>query len=704
MIRRLLAVLGAAFLMLLLAAPAASAQSLPERIEGIIPGPSLDTITADCLEAPIPERPGTGVAGWIDPGPATPPPAGDPWAENSTTSVYEQYGYAGLRWETYDLGCGGGARNPDAATGTALGNFGLIVPKALDATTTTVSRHAYDPTWLGVFDPLVSNVTTELREAFFDPWVGLALVALGVVIAWKARKAHLASALTAIGAALLVMVVAAGVFNYPVAASKVADGTVAAVLGPVNAGLSGQAVEGGVPDPAGKVAANLHNVTYGQVMRGMLGSDSGPTVEKYGPDLFRAKAISWSEDRLTGEARAEMIQEKQTLWKTTAEAIKVEDPDAYAYLTGKRAESRVEAAAVAAIGTAVAVPFPIASALLIIIMYLIVRLAVMVAPLIATLAVFPAFLLMALGVLRVVAAAFVNVIAFGIGSAITIAGIVLLLDPESNLAQPVALLLVFLLGLVMWGILKPYRRLTQMAKSNDPFSDATSGTGDRLRSAGSTAKRAAITAGAGFAGGFLGTKEALEDEREAEDEREKAKATRAESTSRPEPTRPAPAETSAPPLALGAAPAARAHGPGSADGQHGLPVADSTPEMRAAEEAHLAASAARQSGQRGLPAADSTPEMRAAEDAHLAAAVERLSGAVEGLHGPGNQQGAAENDIYRSGGLPVEGSPTTTSTLAPSPVEPEVIDGDEVFVLYRPSGVEVTSAGSADMARGDSDA
>ena len=40
------------------------------------------------------------------------------------TTIYEQYGYAGLRWHTYDLGCGpDAARNPDAVIGTALSNW-----------------------------------------------------------------------------------------------------------------------------------------------------------------------------------------------------------------------------------------------------------------------------------------------------------------------------------------------------------------------------------------------------------------------------------------------------------------------------------------------------------------------------------------------------------------------------------------------------
>jgi hypothetical protein len=77
-----------------------------------------------CTSAPTPEVPGRGVVGFFESPPKTPPVAADPFVANSTTSIYEQYGYAGLRWNTYDLGCGPDlARSPDAAIGTAVANW-----------------------------------------------------------------------------------------------------------------------------------------------------------------------------------------------------------------------------------------------------------------------------------------------------------------------------------------------------------------------------------------------------------------------------------------------------------------------------------------------------------------------------------------------------------------------------------------------------
>src|SRR5207244_7337339 len=50
-----------------------------------------------CTNAPTPEVPGRGVVGFFESAPKSPPPAADPFVAHSTTSIYEQYGYAGLR-------------------------------------------------------------------------------------------------------------------------------------------------------------------------------------------------------------------------------------------------------------------------------------------------------------------------------------------------------------------------------------------------------------------------------------------------------------------------------------------------------------------------------------------------------------------------------------------------------------------------------
>jgi len=91
----------------------------PASASPMIPG------VPDCKDAPMAQLPGDGITGFLDSKPNPLPPQGDPFVKNPTTSVYEQYGYAGLTWHTYDLGCGGDIRDVNASSDTMIGNATL---------------------------------------------------------------------------------------------------------------------------------------------------------------------------------------------------------------------------------------------------------------------------------------------------------------------------------------------------------------------------------------------------------------------------------------------------------------------------------------------------------------------------------------------------------------------------------------------------
>ena len=95
----------------------------------------------DCTDPPTPDMPGEGLPAFFEKTPDPLPEPGDPFAKGSRTTIYEQYGYAGLRWHTYDLGCGpDAARNPDAVIGTALSNWINNIPISMSALTSSVTE------------------------------------------------------------------------------------------------------------------------------------------------------------------------------------------------------------------------------------------------------------------------------------------------------------------------------------------------------------------------------------------------------------------------------------------------------------------------------------------------------------------------------------------------------------------------------------
>jgi hypothetical protein len=95
----------------------------------------------------------------------------------------------------------------------------------------------------------------------------------------------------------------------------------------------------------------------------------------------------------------------------------------------------------------------------------------------------------------------VNSVIFGIGAAVTIRVLGLILDPASKLPGWLSLVLMPLFSVIMWVALKPFRRLTTMVNSHvDPFGDGVGSFGRAGHHASRWAKKAATTAAAVYTG------------------------------------------------------------------------------------------------------------------------------------------------------------------------------------------------------------
>lgn len=632
-----------------------------------ISAPGVPGVDLDCKEAPVPEVPGRGATGFLADAPNPLPAEADPFAEQSTTSIYEQYGFAGLRWETYDLGCGpDAARYSEGVLGTAMANWTVEIPKFVVGLAAVITEVAFEPTFLQAFDPLIANTVGALRAAIFDPYAALFIAALGVVLLWRARTLRMSKVAGALAWAMLVGVIAAVLFQYPVAAGGAADTTITRVLGSVNATMSGQTDDGG--DPASQVAGNLHEAVLWQTwVAGEFGKANGAAARKWGPRLFESRALTWREAAVLEQdpaAGRKIIEGKQERFEKVADEVAEQDPDAYGYLTGKRGDGRISAALLAVLAALCAAPFLLISGMLIIGTFLIIRLAVMFFPVIATFGVLPATAGAVKGVGNVVGAALINCLVFGVGAAFTVLAIGTLLSPDSGLPGWLALVLMGLLTVVMFAVLKPFRSLSKMANPSRVFADAASAPGDLAGRAWGGTKRFGGAAASAAAGSYIGAAAALEHS-DAEDRAEKAEATERESPRPRFEGQPSAASEPGPSQALAAAVAPPATAPAA------LPVAVpiATPAVEGAAPALGAAEPVESAvGQAALPATD-------------VPATEPPSTSMPGPVEPGLPGG-----VYVPG---TQDLPPVPEQMPPA-VEPEVVGGEEVYVLYRPESEEVS--------------
>jgi hypothetical protein len=623
---------------------------------------------SDCKTAPTPEIPGRGLTGFFESTPERIPEAEDPFAPDSRTTIHEQYGYAGLRFSTYDLGCGPDlARSPDATVGTTISNWVLTLPKAMIAATGALLDTAYDPTFLGVFDPVVDSVTDALRRTVFEQWVVLVLAAIGALIIWRARRASLASTSSAIGWALLVMIIATVLFRWPVEAGQIADRTVTTSLSSVTGALNGTPGESGSTAGA-EATANLHeSLLYKSWLGGTFGDANSEVARTYGPRIFDAQALTWAQAetlRNDPEQGERIIEAKNREFEEAAAAIQEQDPDAYEYLVGRRSDNRVGYAVLAALATLCAVPFLLLSALLVIGALIIVRLGVMMFPAIATLGMFPTMRQLVIGAGNTMAAALINAVIFGIGSAVMIRAMGVILDPATGLPPWLNIVLILLLTVVMWAALRPFRRLTRMVTPGyEPIHEAGGNLGRSGRGIGRVSGRLAGVAATGFITGRAAGAAVATQEPTADDGLRDALSTQVSSSR---------AEASGP--SWGAATATRAAPAGTYAAGPPIPEDPGPPPRHtvpALGTAPAEASADTSSG--SVPRSDDR------------------SGAPAGRqdHG-GPPRRDSETDRLPSWAV-------GTGPGAAAAVEPEDHEGEQVYVLYRPTSDDTGQASVTDL-------
>ncbi|MEP6696499.1 MAG: hypothetical protein ABJA34_06415 [Pseudonocardiales bacterium] len=415
----------------------------------------------DCKQPPVPQSPGTGVTSVFVGPPAHLPPADDPFAPGAKTTVYQQYGFAGLHWNTYDLGCGPAeTRDPSAVVYNGLANFIMSLPLTMVAVSLALLDKIFAASWLGTFDPLLRNVTAALGKHWFLLWFPLALTCVGLFLLWRARQADYAETARHTGWALVVLAAVAFVLGWPVQAGGMFDRVVIGSIGTANSALAGGSSTASATDAVG---SNLYDsVLYRIWLRGEFGSASSATAHAYGPQLLQASALTWREARTVQDdpngAGKTIVAAKQQQFKAVAAKVQAVDPDAYEHLTGHRADDRAGYAVLALIFALACCLFFVFAGLLVVLALLVMRVAVMLLPLIAPAAAFPTLRASFIDkALNVVGGAVYNAVVFGaaVGAYSATVGFL----SASGLPDWLAVVILGVITVLFWRLTRPMRRL-----------------------------------------------------------------------------------------------------------------------------------------------------------------------------------------------------------------------------------------------------
>jgi hypothetical protein len=417
-------------------------------------------VLGGCTTPPVPEAPGQGISGFFLSAPNPPPGPEDPFKPGAKTTPFEQYGLAGLSWYSYDLGCGGTARDPSGAISTWTARTLFIPAKAGVAALVAVSQAALHPTYLSAFDPLLKNLTDALNKAIFTPIFPLAVMLTGLLLMAQATRQRVAESTTAIGWCVLVTVMAAALFAWPVRAGHAADSVITTGVGVVARGITGN---GG--QPGQQVASSLYGpFLYRMWLMGEFCDPDSPGAKAHGSDLLRAQALSWNEAAQAGPNGEQITKDKQARFDEVAGRVKKDDPTAYECVAG-HGSSALEAAILADVGVLLMAPFLLIGGLILIAAYIIIRFAVILAPALLTAGAFFPLRGVVVAAARVVAAAILNGLLFTLAVLLVIRVDTAILAPTTALPSWLRLVLVGVVTVVMWYLTRPFRKLTTMVTS-----------------------------------------------------------------------------------------------------------------------------------------------------------------------------------------------------------------------------------------------
>lgn len=473
----------------------------------LVTGPAANAFGWDCTDVPDPEYPNAAFPTTFDSS-AKDAPQGGLLSMFGGGTGYEKYGWAGLEWHTYDLGCGPDiTRAPKAVADTALGNTFLTIGKSvaaaafwLDDQTKTGDQAAaagVTPA-LAQFDRIVTSVVSSMGGVY-GLFLGIALTVVSAIVLWKALKADSAGVTTASAFAMGALTLGALMVGAPQKAIEVSDATLGSLITDTQGEIFNIAFDDGQggtgqlgPGAFGSGPTDPRNILMDKIFmpdwrEGWFGKNYDDSVNQLGPQLRDALAFSYDEQReiLNGappecsgitcapnstlgytmlyDRETQLTTEKAEKFRTLVSDLGDKYKLSYRQFQGKDS-GRVGIGAMAMFKLSMPSLLWIGASILKLTAMLMIRFAILFAPVWVPLAIMHPRTLMR--VCRTLATAY----AWGVFGAVIIALYLMALvqlynDPEVDGAWRFWFMI--LLTIICWCVLRPFKRMTQTITQNN---------------------------------------------------------------------------------------------------------------------------------------------------------------------------------------------------------------------------------------------
>ncbi|MFB9690194.1 magnesium transporter [Amycolatopsis plumensis] len=400
---------------------------------------------AACGEAPNPERPGAGMVGAIDP----------PEGHGEPNSAYIDYGYAGMVWNTFETNCSAVSLTPPGSTldtwgGNQLFNLGKNIVGATNSLHYTVLEG-------GLLNPIYNAVKSGAEKVYNNIYAqlfGLVALILSIMLFRNIWRGDLAAVSKRALYAL------AGVW---LAASSLA---MLRYFDPVDKAIvqTTTNIQAGFVDDSGDriirdiLPTQLHTqIVYNNWLRGEFGTPTAPQAEQYGKPLLDAQAFTRNQLVNGDDGNQSVIDGKKNAYKDISTKL----GPATGYFTGE-AGGRTGAGFLSLGQALVYSLFQLLAKASVLLAQVLIRLFALTAPLIGLVALLHPEILRR--VLKVAGGVAFNLVVLSVLAGVHALLLQAIFDAGNSLNMLTQMVLAGLITVLLFMVGRPVRRLWQMVE------------------------------------------------------------------------------------------------------------------------------------------------------------------------------------------------------------------------------------------------